>query len=149
MDSKDDTIEVGVTDRGNRIVLVPGEPATLRFIDARDRCVDIISEHRFEAIDNAFNELARREAEAVMARREADRAIRVDDLCLGSTNPLKVIHHRRCHHARTDYIWAREQGDIYTLAEALISSGALGWHKFCGACCGDVEDYVRQLQRTR
>lgn len=64
------------------------------------------------------------------------------DLCLGSTNPKKVVHHRRCPHARTDYLWARQHDTLADVAEALVESGAWRWHRCCQACCGDLDDAV-------
>lgn len=73
------------------------------------------------------------------------RQVRVDDLCLGATNPKKVIHHRGCPHARTDYLWARRQGSVQNIAIEMYANGSWRWHRCCQSCCGDLDDALRHL----
>lgn len=73
------------------------------------------------------------------------------DWCLGRTNPKKVVHHARCPHARTEYVWARQYPTIEALADALVAADAQRWHHFCQSCAGDLEDAVwaALLRRSR
>lgn len=73
---------------------------------------------------------------------------RVDDLCIGATEPKKVIHHEGCRHARRQYGWAKSMPDVATFAYELVHSGAWRWHRFCQACCGDVDEAVKQTIRA-
>jgi hypothetical protein len=66
------------------------------------------------------------------------------DLCIGQVNPRKMVHHRRCSSARSEYTFARTFDTLDEFAAALVASGAWRWHGFCQRCCGDLDDAVRR-----
>jgi hypothetical protein len=68
--------------------------------------------------------------------------VRLDDLCLGATSPKKVVHHEGCRYARRPYAWARQCADLDAFTGEMIETGAWRWHRFCQACCGDLDDAV-------
>lgn len=84
-----------------------------------------------------------------MATEMTDAAAHVgtSDLCLGATNPRKVIHHRRCASARRDYGWARQFDTLTQVARELVITGAWRWHRCCQRCCGDLDDEVLRALR--
>lgn len=55
MDSINDVIDLCETDKGGRLVFVPGDPDTIRFYDERGRCLDVISAHRFAGLRAALD----------------------------------------------------------------------------------------------
>ena len=62
---------------------------------------------------------------------------------LGRTSPKKVIHTAECRYALTEYRWAAPYGSNWSLAVALVNTGAHRWHKACLHCCPGLDSAMR------